>query len=175
MYSEELRIPKERIAVVIGKKGSTKRQLEKKTNTKIEIDSDEGRVIISGENSLDIYNAKLVVQAIGRGFNPDIARSLCDEEYCFEVINIKDFAGKSKKKMTRLKSRVIGSKGKAWKNIEKLTRTCISVYGKTVCIIGKVEHVLVAREAVENLLKGAPHAPVYKWLEGKRKRSKKWT
>jgi ribosomal RNA assembly protein len=174
MYSYELRVPKERVAVIIGKKGFTKRQLEKCTNTKIEVDSEEGRILISGEDSLDVYNSRMVVQAIGRGFNPIIARSLCNEEICFEMVNIKDFAGKSKKKMTRLKSRVIGKQGHAWKSIETLTGTSISVYGKTVCIIGKVDAVLHAREAVENLLKGAPHAPVYKWLEGKKKRAKKW-
>jgi len=174
MHSYELRVPKDRIAVLIGKKGSTKRQLEKATNTKIEVDSDEGRVTISGE-SLEVYTARLVVQAVARGFNPRIASSLCDEENCFDVINIKDYAGKSKKKMARLKSRIIGSKGKAWKNIERLTNTSISVYGKTVCIIGHVDDVAVAREAVENLLKGAPHGPVYSWLEAKRKRSRRWT
>ncbi len=174
MYSYELRIPKERVAVLIGKKGSTKRQLEKKTNTKIEVNSDDGFVVITGENSLDLYNARVIVQAIARGFNPDVARLLCNDEYCFEIINIKDYAGKSKKRMTRLKSRVIGSQGKAWKYIERMTSTCISVYGKTVCVIGKVEDVALAREAVESLLKGAPHGPVYKWLEDKKKRSRKW-
>ncbi len=172
MYSYEVRIPKERVAVLIGKKGSTKRQLEKATKTRIEVDSDEGKVIISGE-SLDVYNGKLVVQAVGRGFNPAVAISLCEEENCFEVVNIKDYAGNSKKKMARLKSRIIGSKGKAWKNIERLTNTCISVYGKTVCIIGTVDEVTVAKEAVENILKGAPHGPVYNWLESKRKRSRR--
>jgi len=173
MYSEEFRIPRERIAVVIGKKGLTKKQLEKHTNTKIEVDSDEGKVLISGE-SIDVYNARLVVHAIGRGFNPEVAKSLCNDENCFEMVNIKDFAGKSKKKMVRLKSRIIGRKGKAWKSIETLTNTVISVYGKTVCIIGRVDHVLVAREAVESILKGAPHGPVYSWLEVKRK-AKRWT
>ncbi|MFH1332128.1 MAG: KH domain-containing protein [archaeon] len=174
MHSYELRIPKDRIAVLIGKKGSTKRELEKATNTKIEVDSDEGRVTISGE-SIDVFTARGVIQAVARGFNPHIACSLCDEENCFEVINIKDYAGKSKKKMTRLKSRIIGSKGQAWKNIERLTNTAISVYGKTACIIGHVDDVLVAREAIENLLKGAPHGPVYNWLESRRKRSRRWT
>lgn len=174
MHSYELRVPKDRIAVLIGKKGATKRELEKVTNTKIEVDSDEGRVTVSGE-SLDVYTARCVIQAVARGFNPRIASSLCDEENCFDVINIKDYAGKSKKKMTRLKSRIIGSKGKAWKNIERLTNTSISVYGKTVCIIGHVDNVAVAREAVENLLKGAPHGHVYSWLEAKRKRSGRWT
>lgn len=175
MYSYELRVPRERVAVVIGKKGCAKKQLERKTHTKIEVDSDEGRVFISGDDSLDVYNARLVIQAIARGFNPSIASCLCSDENIFEIINIKDFAGKSKKKLARLKSRVIGTKGKAWKTIETLTKTCISVYGKTVCIIGKVEDVPLAKEAVENILKGAPHGPVYRWLEGKRKRARRWT
>lgn len=174
MRSDELRIPKERVAVLIGKKGSTKKQLEKATNTKIFVDSNDSKVSVVGE-SLDVYNARLIIQAIARGFNPDVAKQLCNENTHLEVINIKDFSGKSKKKMFRLKSRVIGSEGKAWKSIERLTDVCISVYGKTICIIGKVDNVLLAREAIENILKGAPHGPVYNWVISKKKHLGRWT
>ena len=48
----ELKISKERIAILIGKKGETKRRLETLTKSKINIDSKEGDVIIRGEDSL---------------------------------------------------------------------------------------------------------------------------
>ncbi len=39
---EFVRIPKERVAVVIGKKGETKKEIEKRTKTRVEIDSETG-------------------------------------------------------------------------------------------------------------------------------------
>src|SRR3989338_4466689 len=117
-----VKIPKERIAVLIGRKGEIKRGLEEKTNTKLTIDSQTGSVIIKGE-AVDVYDTKPIIRAIARGFNPETAELLLDEENIVEVIDIKDFSGRSKKKMTRLKSRCIGKEGKARENIEIMTNT----------------------------------------------------
>ncbi len=164
MYSAELKIPRDRVAVLIGKKGATKKAIERRTRTRIEV-TREGDVFISGQESLDVFNTSPVIKAIGRGFNPEIARRLLNENYVFEIINIQDYSKKSKKKFVRIKARLIGTKGKAWKVLEKLTMTDISVYGKTVSIIGKVEDVTVAKGAIEKLLKGSPHGNVYKFIE----------
>ena len=53
--------------------------------------------------------------------------------------------------------------------IEKMTDTSMSVYGKTIGIIGKLHNVAIARQAVEMLLEGAPHGNVFKWLEVKKR------
>ena len=45
----------------------------------------------------------------------------------------------------------------------------ISVFGKTISIIGEFENLAVARKAIELLLSGSPHANVYKWLEKRRR------
>ena len=165
MYTQQLKIPKERIAVLIGTKAETKREIEKKTNTELEISSEDGSVLIKGEDSLNVYLTKFIIQAIARGFNPELALTLLDEDYCLEIINIKDYCGNSKKKLTRLKSRLIGTEGNARKNIEKMTNTNICVYGKTVSILGELNKVLIAKEAVICLLKGAPHGNAYKYIE----------
>lgn len=165
----ELKIPKQRVAVLIGVKGQIKKQIEKATNTKLKIDSREGFVEIHGEDSVAAYKAEEIIKAIGRGFNPVVALSLLDEENCFEFVDIKSFSGKSLAKFTRIKSRLIGTKGKCRKLIETLANVHISIYGKTVGIIGKFENVQTARIAVQDILAGAPHGPVYKTLEEKRK------
>ncbi|MAG45400.1 MAG: RNA-processing protein [Nanoarchaeota archaeon] len=162
----ELKIPKARIAVLVGVKGKTKRLLEKKTKTKLKIDSQEGLVDIQG-TSMAVFQTELIIKAIGRGFNPEVALSLLDEENCFELIDITSFAGKSKDKLKRIKSRLIGTKGKCRKFIENMCDIHISIYGKTVSIIGKVENVQIARLAIQDILSGAPHGPVYKTLEEK--------
>jgi ribosomal RNA assembly protein len=53
--------------------------------------------------------------------------------------------------------------------MESLTNTFISVYGKTVGIVGRAEDVVVSKKAVESLLLGSPHANVYKLLEKNRR------
>lgn len=169
---DETNIPKDRIAVLIGKKGAERRRLERKIKVNIRVNSKDGAVTIEGDDGLRIMIAKNVIKAIARGFNPEIAERLINEEYILELLEIKEYSGKSKKKMTRLKGRVIGKEGRAWKNIEKITNTNISVYGKTVGIIGKIDNVLVAKEAVEALLEGAPHGPIYKWMEDKKRKNK---
>jgi ribosomal RNA assembly protein len=164
MYTEDLKIPKDRVAVLIGTKGVTKKKIEKKARIFLNV-SKEGEIEISGEDSLDVFNSVPIIKAIGRGFNPDKALKLLDENYSMELINIQNFTGKAKDKFTRMKARLIGTGGKARNVIERLTDVQICIYGKTVCIIGKIEDVLLAKQAVEKLLKGAPHGNVYKFIE----------
>lgn len=163
----ELKIPKLRIAILIGEKGKTKRKIEKAAKTKLRINSKEGEVEISGE-PLQVYQTEPIIKAISRGFNPNIALSLLDEENCLELIELKEFSGKSKKKFSRMKSRLIGTKGKCRKTIELIADVHISIYGKTVGIIGKIENVQIVRMAIQDILRGAPHGPVYKTLEERR-------
>ena len=161
---EEMKIPKQRIAILIGEKGVTKRQIEKVTKTQIDVSSKEGDVFIDGEDSLMVVIASHIVKAIGRGFNPNIALGLAREDTIMEMVNMQDYAGSSKKSEERLRSRIIGTGGKARKTIETMTDTQVSIYGKTVAIIGKPESVFLARRGVEMILNGAPHSHAYMWI-----------
>ncbi len=167
MSEAEIRIPKERVGVLIGKNGKIKKKLEELTNCKIKVSRD-GYVYISGEapNVLDAMN---VIKAIGRGFDEKKSMKLLKEGYILELINIKDFA-RTKNAMIRLRGRVIGTKGKSKKKIEMDTDTNISVYGKTIGIIGKEGDVEIAREAIEKLLRGAKHSKVFHRMEKEEKR-----
>lgn len=169
MFDYEIKIPKDRIAVLIGKKGAVKRKIQRLTHTKLVVDSKEGDVTVESEDSFAAYSTKLIVKAIGRGFNPDIALLLTDEDYSLEILDITEFVGKSNKNLQRVKARVIGTGGKAWKMIERLTSCHLSVYGRTVGIIGPTEEVTLARQAVEDLLKGAPHGNVYRYVQDKKR------
>src|SRR3989338_11306323 len=151
-YSYDLKVPKERIAVLIGSKGETKTQLEEAAHIKLVIDSQEGDVTIEGEDPLALYVAKDIIRAIARGFNPHIAMFLLKQDYMFELVDITNYAT-TQAAALRLKGRVIGKDGKARATIELLTDTHISVYGKTIAIIGSCDTVAIARRAVDNLLK----------------------
>ncbi|MBT3985490.1 RNA-processing protein [archaeon] len=168
MDRKELKIPKERVAVLIGRDGEVKKRLEKKGKISIDIDSQEGDVTIEGE-SLDVYIALGVVKAIARGFNPTIAEQLFNEKNAFEIIEIQDYVGKSKKDQMRLKGRVIGQEGKARKYIESYCDVKMVVYGKTIGLVGELEKVAMAKQAIEMLLEGSPHGNVYKWLDNKKR------
>lgn len=172
-YSYELKVPKNRVAVIIGKTGSIKKEIEEATKTKLDIDSKEGDVFVSGEDALGLYTAREIIKAIGRGFNPDVAKLLLKSDYIFEVIDVSEYVGKSREAMVRLKGRVIGKGGKSRRLIEELTGCSISVFGKTIGIIGLPESTANARQAVEALLRGSRHANVYKWLEKRRRELKR--
>ncbi len=171
-YFYELRIPKERVAVVIGKGGETKKKLEADTKTKLNVDSEEGLVSISGDNALHVFSSREVIRAIGRGFNPEIAILLLKQDYGLEIVNVADFA-KNQKDIIRLRGRVIGEKGKSRTTIEELTETYISVFGKTISILGEFQGLATARRAIEQLLEGSPHSNVYTWLEKQHKETKR--
>lgn len=167
-YAYELRVPIERIAVIIGKEGKIKRELEKNTGISIEIDSTEGIVKLQGTEALALYATREIVRAIARGFNPEIAQNLLKQDYGFELINLTEHSS-TPNEMLRLKGRVIGQEGKSRRTIEQLTETNICVYGKTIGIIGQVEDIITAKKAIEMLLEGSRHGNVYKWLEKRRR------
>src|SRR3989338_2305295 len=171
-FHDELKIPKDRIAVLIGPKGATRKKIEKKLNLRLQIDSQEGEVKLSGEDSLNLLSAQNIVKAIGRGINPEKALDLLEENVVLESIDITDYSGTSKKRLITLRGRLIGTDGKARRYIEQLTGIYISVYGKTITLLGEYEEVSLARKAIEALLSGSRHSTVYAWLEKQTKELK---
>ncbi len=167
--TEYLKIPKDRVGVTIGKNGKIKHQLEIITKTELKIDSDTGNICISSTDETDdplaIWKARYMVKAIGRGFNPDIALTLDDENLILEIINLQDYVGKSKKALVRQKGRIIGKGGRTRQIIHDMLDVEISIYGKTVSLIGPMENIQMAREAVEMILDGSRQKTVYAYLE----------
>jgi ribosomal RNA assembly protein len=167
-FAYELKVPEERVAVLIGKEGSTKKLIEAETGCSVDI-TKEGDVTITGTDGVILYTTKDIIKAIARGFNPKTALLLLKQDYAFEMIDMKVIAGKSKNTMERLKGRVIGKGGKSREEIERLTNCYISIYGKTIGIIGELQQVSIAREAVAMLLQGSMHKTVFTFLEKKKK------
>ncbi len=167
----ELKIPRARIAVLIGKGGSIKKRIEAETKTKISVDSGEGDVSIAGDDGLQLFSAREVITAIGRGFNPEISLLLLKGDYVFERIDLAESAA-TKSQFIRMKGRVIGAGGKARRLIEELSGAYLTIYGKTIGIIGEPQNASLARKAIEQLIKGSMHSTVYRWLEKRRKEMK---
>lgn len=158
---EFVAIPEERIKI-LKRNEVWRKKLKKLSDAKIFLNED---VQIEGGDPIHVTRVKEVFKAFGRGFDFETALNLLDEEYFLEMIEVKDFAGKSKVRQTVLKARVIGTGGKMKKQIEKFTETKIAIYGKTISIIGKWSNVQNAKEAIGMLLSGRSHSTVYRFLE----------
>lgn len=173
-FEQVVRIPVERVGVVIGKEGAAKRHLEDELGVKLGVDSREGLVTVKGESAEkgDPFAATRVIEAIGRGFSPQRAMRLTEEGAALEVIDLRDYAGRSANSLERIRGRVIGLKGKSRRVIEELTRCHLSVYGRTVSIIGEASEVQLASEAVRSLATGSQHRTVYNTLQKARTRRK---
>lgn len=173
-----IKIPKERVGVLIGPEGRTKKSIEERLSVEVQIDSDAGDVTITmAEKAADpsmLFKAKDVITALGRGFSPEHAfRLIRDEEAILDLIDLRGVFGKSEADIKRVKGRIIGMNGKTRRIIEELTDTSVAVFGHTVAIIGTIEQAQVAREAIEMLIKGRMHGTVYRFLHGKRRELKK--
>lgn len=158
---EHVVIPEERIRI-LKKDKKWEDELKKFVDVKIGINED---IKMESDDPLKLLRVKEVMKAFGRGFDFNTALNLLDEEYFLEILDIKDFVGRSKNRQVTLKGRVIGRKGKTKNIIEKYTDVKIAIYGKTVSIIGRGKNVRIARESVEMLLSGATHSSVYRFLE----------
>ncbi len=170
MVMQHVKIPRERIGVLIGQNGLVKGQLERISRSIITVDSIDGEVCIESPDDGDPLLALRVVEAIkaiGRGFSPEHARALFDDELLlFEVISLADLSPKT---LSRTKGRIIGQNGKTRRTLEDLAEVKISVYGKTISLLGYADQVRAASEAIDMLIRGAPHNSVYRFLERKRK------
>lgn len=173
-----VKIPGDRIGALVGPDGRVKSVIERKLRVTLDVGSEDGSIEItlpaSAEDPTVLFRAKEVVTAIGRGFSPEHAfRLLDDDEIIFEIIDLREIVGRSASDLKRLKGRVIGKEGKTRRLIEELSEANISVYGHTIGIIGYPDQASIAREAVTMLIRGSLHGTVYRFLHKKRRELKK--
>ncbi|WOF17186.1 RNA-processing protein [Methanoplanus sp. FWC-SCC4] len=172
MAIQEIKVNQNRIAVIIGKGGKTKRQIEKKTETKLTIESEEGLITIEGEDAINVMKTGEIIKALNRGFSPERAYTLLeDEDIMLDIIDLSAYCN-STKQMERIRGRIIGKEGKSREQIENMTGAEISVYGKTVAIIGEIDQVKNAAKAIEMIIEGLPHESVFSYLDKKKKEAK---
>ena len=172
-----VKIPKERVAILIGEEGRVKKHIEDKLQVTLDIDKEGSVTIVLSENSPDpsmLLKAKDVVTAIGRGFAPDVAyRMIRNEDEIFDMIDLRLVFGRSDSDISRVKGRIIGTEGKTRKLIEELTEANVAVYGHTIGLIGSFEEVDAAHNAVQMIIEGCEHHTVYRYLQRKRTELKK--
>ena len=172
-----VKIPKERVGILIGPEGKIKKFIEEKLEVKLEIDTEGSVTLVLCEKAKDpslLLKAKDVVTAIGRGFPPETAfRLIRNEDDIFDLIDLRIIFGRSESDIKRIKGRIIGAEGKTRKLIEELTEADVVVYGHTVGIIGSFEESDAARNAAQMIIDGCEHHTMYNYLQKKRTELKK--
>lgn len=174
-FHHSLRIPRERIGVLIGKGGKVKQDIEKRCGVAVEIDGESGEAVIKGDKpveQMEIFKAVEIISAIARGFSPQRAMRLLGGEEMFQQIDLHDYAGRSPSALERIKGRIIGEGGKSRRTIEELSGVYMSVYGHTVGLIGTYQEIRLATDAIDMLAKGKMHKSVYNMLQEARRRDK---
>jgi ribosomal RNA assembly protein len=163
---QHVRIPDDRIGVLIGAGGETMREIEEKAEVRLNIDSETGSVEIEAVGDpIAALNGPDIVRAIGRGFHPDDALTLLDNEMrMFDLVDI-DAVTRNQNDLERKKGRLIGEDGRTRELMEELSGASVVIYGKTLGIIGSPKEVDVVRSAVDMIIDGAPHGAVYSYLE----------
>jgi len=175
IQAETLKIVKDRVAVLIGKKGVTKKFIEEKTNTKIHIESQECIVTIKliegSPDPLGAWKARDICKAISRGFSPERSYRLLDDDEILEIIKISNLVGKNPKRIKRIKSRLIGENGKTRTILEESTDVFITIYGDTIALIGTLsdDSLKIAKKAISMIIEGLSHSTVYTFLQKKRR------
>ena len=169
IFSKTVLVPNDRIGVIIGKKGSTKRAIEESCGVSIAVNGKTGEVNIQTASDdiqkVQPFKATNIILAMARGFSVSNAMLLLDDTYRLHVLYLQEYVGKSSGALERIRGRIIGERGRARRNLEHLGRSRISVYGKTVSIISKEHKMRTVISAVHTILSGSMHTTAYSKLE----------
>ncbi|MCX8205732.1 MAG: KH domain-containing protein [Candidatus Micrarchaeota archaeon] len=120
--------------------------------------------------------AKDVLQALLLGpadakFQQETVLLLFSEDFVLKIIDLSEHL-RTKEGLDRILARVIGAGGSTKKVMEQITECSITITGDKIMLIGPVEGVELASEALSQLIAGVPHKKVYRLLEAGRRRVK---
>lgn len=134
--------------------------IENKFNIKIH--PQKGYVKLDGSEVNEFVTEKMI-RAIDFGFDPEDALLLRNETFVLEFVNIKEHTHRNN--LTDIRSRVIGTGGKAKKTIENLTGAVIAINANQVGIIADSEHIVQTIQGIVSLIQGSKHGNVFAYLE----------
>ncbi len=137
-----------------------KRQLEKNLNIKI---SNRGKEVSFEGEAEDEYVTEMIFLALEFGFPFSTAMLIKNDELMFEIISIKSHT--TKKNMSLIKSRIIGTGGKTLSTLSSLTGCYFELKDNDIGIIGPPEIMKTTQTAITSLIKGTKTANIYAYLE----------
>ena len=95
-----IKVSKDRIGAIVGKKGAVKDEIESKCNVLLDIDGENGDITIKmrGNESLidsGVFKASEIVLAISKGFSPERSYRLLSDECILQLLDLREYSGKS--------------------------------------------------------------------------------
>lgn len=142
-----------------------KPELERKLKVKIIV---KGQTVSIDGEAFNEFLAEKVIRALDYPFSIDEATLLLDEDYLFEVINIKSQT--KRKDLKVIKGRIIGSQGRTLRVLRELTNSCIVVKDNDVAIIARSADFENVVQSIKSLIHGSKQGNVYSYLEKANKR-----
>ena len=142
------------------KVAKNKKRLERLLNVKIIIKGEEISVEGIAENE---YIAEKVISAINFGFPVSVALLIKEEDFLFEILDIKKYT--HRKDFKTIRARIIGKGGKTLKTLNNLTDCYFEIKNNEVGIIGSPELIKNAQDAIIFLIQGSKQTNVYSYLE----------
>ncbi|MEX0932760.1 MAG: KH domain-containing protein [Candidatus Pacearchaeota archaeon] len=142
---------------------NNKDRLEKELKVKI---TNRGRELFIDSSGEKEYFAGKVIEALNFGFRFEVAILLKNEDFDFEILNIKDYT--RRKDLERIRARIIGRGGKTLKVLHDLTDCFFETDENKVGVIGYPENLKKAEEAIQAIVRGSKQSNVYSFLEKKK-------
>jgi ribosomal RNA assembly protein len=137
-----------------------KKKLEEKLGVKI---INRGKEFFIEGKAEDEYLTEKILEALNFGFPFLVALLIKEENYEFEILNIKDYTNRKDFKIIR--GRLIGKQGKSFKTISSLTNCYFELKDNRIGIIGRAELIKNAQDAIIGIIQGSKHSNIYKKLE----------
>lgn len=129
---------------------------------KIKLSVNKNNVCIKGDE-LTEYAVEKMIEAIDFGFEPEDTFILTNEDFTIGYVNMKEHTHRHN--LEEIRSRVIGTQGKAKTTIETLTGSVIVVKNNRVGIIADSEHLPHVIQGIISLIQGSKHGNVFAYLE----------
>lgn len=136
------------------------------TTLKVKI-TNKGKLVFVNGKPEEEYIALQVIEAINLGFSTERALLIKDENIILQTLNIKDIT--KKHNLEEIRGRIIGTKGRTLKTLNKLTNCAISLKDNQIGIIGNAEEIEYAIQALTSLIQGSKQGHVYGRLEREKK------
>ena len=135
-------------------------KISRKINVSFQL---RGNILSIIGSELNEFITGKIIECIDFGFDFEDAILLRNEDFSIEYVNIKDHT--HRKNLAEIRSRIIGTHGKAKKSIENLTGSILCINGNKVGIIADSEHVEQTIQAVISVVQGSKHGNVFSYLE----------
>jgi len=135
------------------------------TNTEVIFNQENlNAVIISKGKGSDVIKMRDFLISLTLGVNEIDAKKLLTDEYMLYVIDLKTIVD-NKEDITRILGRIIGEEGKIKKRISEATGCSIYITDSKIALIGSFDEVEYAKNAIQIIVDGSPHARLFKYLE----------